>query len=564
MSVEDEVRTGTDLSSPLAEGPSARSRGLTPLPRQGDVGASSPGAQSAARLTVVDITVAGDELEGEVTDTATAADDPSSVTISVDTLEVVRDSPSEAPAAASRSWQRRYRTSVLLLDVLVALDASVLTVIVRPGAFQRPIMVAAAFALPIVWVAMLALARAYDERIFGIGSDEYRRVLSAGVALIASAAFLAYAFQLTIARGFVLVVLPFTVVLDLGGRYLLRRRLHRRRAKGQCMKRVVIVGDDRAALQLATQLRRFPHHGLEPVAVCLTYGSDHSSVQDQGLPTLVGVERAVEAVREHDADVVAVLTGPVMAGPNLRRLSWDLEGTETELLVSAGLIEVAGPRVHVTPVDGLPLLNLAKPRFSGLSRVGKGLFDRITALAALIALSPFLLGIAFAIKRSSPGPVFFRQTRIGRAGRTFKMVKFRSMVVHAEAERDGLLDQTDRDGPMFKMHDDPRVTPVGRWMRRYSLDEMPQLLNVVMGQMSLVGPRPPLPQEVSEYDDDVKRRLLVKPGMTGLWQVSGRADLPWEESVRLDLRYVDNWSVAFDLVILWKTVRAVIHGHGAY
>jgi exopolysaccharide biosynthesis polyprenyl glycosylphosphotransferase len=298
--------------------------------------------------------------------------------------------------------------------------------------------------------------------------------------------------------------------------------------------------------------------------VCLTYGSDHAAVQAAGLPTLVGVERAVEAVQAYDADVVAVLTGPVMAGPNLRRLSWDLEGRDTELLVSAGLIEVAGPRVHVTPVDGLPLLNLAKPRFSGFSRVGKGLFDRVMALLALLVLWPFLLGIAVAIKRGSDGPVFFKQTRIGKAGREFRMVKFRSMVASAEAQRLGLLDQTDRDGPMFKMHDDPRITTVGRWLRRYSLDEVPQLFNVLAGQMSLVGPRPPLPEEVSDYDDDVKRRLLVKPGMTGLWQVSGRADLPWEESVRLDLRYVDNWSVAFDVVILWKTVRAVFEGHGAY
>ena len=463
-----------------------------------------------------------------------------------------------------QSWQRRYLKSVLMVDILVALDSSVITLLIHRRAFERPVTIALALALPLCWVALLSLARAYDERIFGIGSDEYRRVMSAGVALIASAAFLAYATQATVARGFVLLVLPCTVLLDLIGRYVLRRRLHSRRKSGLCMKRVVIVGDHRAALALTNQLRRFPTHGLLPVAVCLTYGSDHTAIQEAGLPTLVGVERAVEAVRAYDADVVAVLTGPVMAGPNLRRLSWDLESEDTELMVSSGLIEVAGPRVHVTPVDGLPLLNLAKPRFSGVSRVGKGLFDRTTALVALTLLSPFFLGIAIAIKRSSPGPVFFKQTRIGKAGREFQMVKFRSMVDNADDQKVGLLDQTDRDGPMFKMRDDPRVTAVGAWLRRYSLDEMPKLCNVLVGQMSLVGPRPPLPDEVSAYDDDVKRRLLVKPGMTGLWQVSGRADLPWEESVRLDLRYVDNWSVAFDLLILWKTVRAVLQGHGAY
>ncbi len=536
MSVEDEVRTSGSLPSPRSSDPEGFS------------------STQAAEI-VIDARRDTEAKVGQPQGIQLAAFEPPL-------------GPGVAPAVpaarAARSWQRRYLVSVLMVDVLVALDSCILTLLVQRNAFDRPVTIALAVALPFVWVGMLALARAYDERIFGIGPDEYRRVLSAGVTLIASSAFFAYAFQVTVARGFVLAVLPFTVFLDLAGRYLLRRRLHYRRARGDCLKRVVIVGDHRAALTLATQLRRYPAHGLDPVAVCLTYGSDHAAVQAAGLPTLVGVERAVEAVETYDADVVAVLTGPVMAGPNLRRLSWDLEGRDTELLVSAGLIEVAGPRVHVTPVDGLPLLNLAKPRFSGFSRVGKGLFDRITALCALIVLSPLLLGIAVAIKRGSPGPVLFRQTRIGRAGREFRMVKFRSMVASAEEQKVSLLDQTDRDGPMFKMHEDPRITPVGRWLRRYSLDELPQLLNVAVGQMSLVGPRPPLPLEVSAYDDDVKRRLLVKPGMTGLWQVSGRADLPWEESVRLDLRYVDNWSVAFDIVILWKTVRAVVRGHGAY
>jgi exopolysaccharide biosynthesis polyprenyl glycosylphosphotransferase len=557
MSVEDEVRVArpplvsdTVRVVPDPEGRHVeRSETLRVIPDQEDVAVDTlrvvPDQDDVAVDTLRDLP---DGLDASAPTTTLAVGEADHAEIS----------------GGTEPWQRRYRTSVLMVDVLVAIDASILTLLIRPAAFERAVMIVSAMLLPLVWVGLLGMARAYDERIFGVGSDEYRRVLSAGVALVASAAFVAYALQLTVARGFVLVVLPFTVLLDLAGRYLLRRRLHRRRSRGECMKRVVIVGDDRSALGLVTQLRRRPFHGLEPVAVCLTYGSDHTAVQAAGLPTMVGVERAVEAVRAHQADVVAVLTGPVMAGPNLRRLSWDLEGTDAELLVSAGLIEVAGPRVHVTPVDGLPLLNLAKPRFSGFSRVGKGLFDRITALATLIVLSPVLLAIAVAIRRTSPGPVFFRQTRIGRAGREFKMIKFRSMVTNAEEVRADLLDQSDRDGLMFKMHDDPRITSVGRWMRRYSLDELPQLLNVVMGQMSLVGPRPPLAEEVSAYDDEVKRRLLVKPGMTGLWQVSGRSDLAWEESVRLDLRYVDNWSIAFDVVILWKTFRAVVHGEGAY
>jgi exopolysaccharide biosynthesis polyprenyl glycosylphosphotransferase len=213
-------------------------------------------------------------------------------------------------------------------------------------------------------------------------------------------------------------------------------------------------------------------------------------------------------------------------------------------------------------VTGLPLLHVEQPRFSGGRRIVKATFDRVVALTAIVLLAPVLIGIALAIRITTRGPALFRQQRIGRDGTPFTMYKFRSMVIDAEDLRDQL--DSERDGPMFKVRADPRVTGVGRWLRRYSLDELPQLFNVLNGSMSLVGPRPPLPGEVATYDGDVHRRLLVRPGVTGLWQVSGRADLSWDESVRLDLRYVDNWSLAADLLILWKTGRAVLQGSGAY
>jgi len=285
---------------------------------------------------------------------------------------------------------------------------------------------------------------------------------------------------------------------------------------------------------------------------------------ERGVPVVGGFGSVAQAVRLTDADTVAVLASPDLGPEQLRRLAWELEPTGADLMVAPSLVEVAGPRLSIRPVSGLPLLQVEQPQFAGGRRIVKSTFDRTIALCSVVLLSPVLLAIALAVRLTSRGPAFFTQQRIGRDGAPFTMVKFRSMVVDAEQRREELVAESDRDGLMFKMHADPRVTRVGAMLRRYSLDELPQLFNVMGGSMSLVGPRPPLPEEVERYGDDVRRRLLVKPGVTGLWQVSGRADLSWEESVRLDLRYVDNWSLAADLLILWKTARAVVRASGAY
>ena len=270
------------------------------------------------------------------------------------------------------------------------------------------------------------------------------------------------------------------------------------------------------------------------------------------------------AADRHAVEVVAIATDPELAGQLLRRLSWALEQRGIELIVSPGIIEVAGPRISVRPVAGLSLLHLERPSVSGGPHLMKAVFDRIVALGFIVLLAPLLIGLALAVRVSSPGPVLFRQQRVGRAGVEFTMLKFRSMYSDAEQRLGDLYALSDGNGVIFKMRDDPRMTPLGRWIRRFSLDELPQLFNVLRGDMSLVGPRPPLSEEVALYAADDSRRMLVKPGITGLWQVSGRSDLSWDESVRLDLRYVDNWSMTLDLLILWKTVRAVIYGAGAY
>ena len=288
---------------------------------------------------------------------------------------------------------------------------------------------------------------------------------------------------------------------------------------------------------------------------------------------LLGVERTV--IEDVDLDAVAALAlngrydavsvgqAPGWTPRRLQQLAWDLEGSRTQLVVDPGLMEIAGPRLHVANVDGLPLLRLTHPTFAGVPLLLKGAIDRLAALGILLLIWPALLGLAIVV-RADGGPAFFRQTRVGRGGREFQVFKFRSMVVDAEQRLVDLRAQNEGAGLLFKMKDDPRVTPIGRVLRRYSLDELPQLFNVLAGSMSLVGPRPPLPREVEGYERAAARRLLVKPGITGLWQVSGRSDLSWEQTVRLDLRYVENWTLALDALILLKTVRAVVFGGGAY
>jgi exopolysaccharide biosynthesis polyprenyl glycosylphosphotransferase len=330
------------------------------------------------------------------------------------------------------------------------------------------------------------------------------------------------------------------------------------------MSNVVAVGGESSVTELVTELRRDPHSGLRVVGICLP-DAMLSGQTHLGIPVLGGFDDVEYAVRATYADTVAVTSAAEMNSGRLRRLSWQLEKADTDLVVAPGLMEVAGPRLHIRPVAGLPLLHVEEPEFSGMRRLIKGAVDRVGAGVVLLLLSPVILVVGALVRLTTPGPALFRQTRIGKDGREFSMIKFRTMVRDAESRKAELAAANDRaDGLLFKIRADPRITPLGRFLRKYSLDELPQLFNVVAGSMSLVGPRPPLPAEVAKYGDDVRRRLLVKPGLTGLWQISGRSDLTWEESVRLDLRYVENWTLMYDVMILWKTIFTVVRGSGAY
>ncbi|GII53546.1 exopolysaccharide biosynthesis polyprenyl glycosylphosphotransferase [Planotetraspora thailandica] len=420
-------------------------------------------------------------------------------------------------------------------------------------------------ALALIWPVAMGLAGGYRKRAHGEGTAEFRAVTNGGVGLIAAVAIGAYATQTMIARSYVLAMFPAAILLTLVFRHQMRRRLHRAHSKGQYMRQVVAVGHRASVMDLVMTFRRQPYHGMRVVAVCLPYGKDVSQHLDvDGIPVLGDFTEVPTVVDKVSADAVAVLACPELDGTALRRLAWGIESRGADLFVAPALMDVAGPRISVRPVAGMPLLHVEHPDIDGMRQLVKSAFDKIVASVALLLLSVPMLLIAFLIRTTSPGPALFRQTRVGRHGREFRVFKFRTMVADAERLKQVLLEENESDGVLFKIRNDPRITRVGGFLRRYSLDELPQLLNVFRGEMSLVGPRPPLPAEVAQYGVDVRRRLVVKPGMTGLWQVSGRSDLSWDESVRLDLRYVENWSLMLDLQVLWKTWSAVTRGEGAY
>ncbi|MGO9501303.1 MAG: sugar transferase [Streptosporangiaceae bacterium] len=467
-------------------------------------------------------------------------------------------------AQDSTAWTNGYLRHAIAGDGLCALAAGLLAFQLRlepEGHYPSRYLVLTA-ALPVLWMLTVWLAGGYDSRLIGVGSDEFRRVLNAGVCLTAAVAIASYATKTDVARGYVVSALLTVTLLSLLSRFILRKRLHKVRRLGSCMRKVVIVGHENVVAELATMLHRETYHGLSVVAACAA-GRDWQE-EIAGVPVAGGLESVPDVVERFKADTVAVLACPEMSGVRLRELAWALEKTGTDLCVAPALLDVAGPRTTIRPVAGLPLLHLDHPEFTGARRALKSGFDKVLALSTLILLSPVMLSVAAAIRLGDGGPALFRQTRVGQDGRGFTVLKFRTMVTDAEERKVQLADCNEHDGVLFKIRNDPRITRVGGWLRRWSLDELPQLLNVLFGDMSLVGPRPALPKEAAMYGDHVRRRLAVKPGVTGLWQVNGRSDLSWDESVRLDLRYVENWSFVLDLQILWKTCSAVVRGSGAY
>jgi exopolysaccharide biosynthesis polyprenyl glycosylphosphotransferase len=454
---------------------------------------------------------------------------------------------------------------LVLVDYSLAGAATALIVTLRFGQANVsvrgfPYMALVAI-VPPLWVGLLALAGAYDRRVMGSGPAEYQKVGNAGLWLLVAFAAAALIFQADVSRSIAFFSVIIITTVTIGGRFAARKRLHHLLHGIWSLHQVVLVGPGHDALSLARHMRSASYAGFRVVGLCPTDGPGYGSVL--GVPECAYTD-LTERLKACGADTVAVVSTESLPKGELRRLSWRLEGSGVQLIVAPSLADFAGPRIVVRPVAGLPLLHIDEPELTGFRRAGKALFDRAVAVILLIGCSPLLIATAIAIWAQDHANPFFKQTRIGRDGREFSMWKFRSMKPFAHLEVADLRASNDHDGLLFKMRRDPRITPVGRWLRRHSIDELPQLWNVIRGDMSLVGPRPALPDEVERYGEDVNRRLRVKPGMTGLWQISGRADVPWEEAVRLDLHYVENWTVALDLMVLWKTLPAVVSGRGAY
>ncbi|GLY05266.1 MULTISPECIES: sugar transferase [Actinoplanes] len=474
--------------------------------------------------------------------------------------------PNRAPGTRI-GWQSRYSLTLYLLDFTVGFSAASWALILRFGPAgagpHLPGYLLLTFLFPVAWMACLAVNRAYEPRHLFVGTDEYARVFRAGLALTALIAIVSFGFDLRLARGYVLIAMPLAVAVGIGARYVFRQRLHRSWASGNRLQRVILVGHENAVADMTRRLRRERYHGLGVIGACLPPGPGRTDFVP-GMPPVYGTFDTVgTAVGRSGADTVVVLSCPEIDGAALRRLAWELERDDIDLIVASTLVDVAGDRTTIRPVDGLPMLHVEHPRLKGSARLIKAAFDRIGALILLTLSSPLLAVVATLVALGG-GQVIFRQERVGKDGRPFTLYKFRTMVVNAEARLTELRNLNETDGELFKMRKDPRVTPVGQWLRRFSLDELPQLVNVLKGDMSLVGPRPPLAREVAGYPSDMLRRLVVKPGLTGLWQVSGRSDLSWEESIRLDLTYVENWSLAMDLAILARTASAVVRSSGAY
>ena len=498
-----------------------------------------------------------------------------------------RTTGSQTPAWADLSVQQRYRSSVGAVsdDVstadrkgvlaplrlrLITTDGILIVIAILIGLLLSsretawaidPLL--AIYGTPVViavlWWGLLALRGSYDQRIIGIGTEEIRRAVSATMYAFAVVAGVSYLIRADISRAYAFVSLPLGLALVVAGRFGWRSWLYRQRAANHLMHRTIVVGSGPAAEELSTRMQQDAFAGYlvtDHLPVPEFPASDGDSFT-QWLDHLGGL------LDSTNAEAVAIAPSQSLTGDGVRQLAWYLEGRPVDLLIAPAMMESGGTRLSVRPAAGLPLLHLDEASLTRPQRFAKRTLDLVGAAVLVALLSPVLLAIAAWVGFTSKGPVIFRQIRIGRAGEPFTMLKFRTMVHGADAQRESLRDEHEIDDPMFKLSNDPRITRPGRFLRRWSLDELPQLFNVVGGSMSLVGPRPHPIDDVNRYEAAAYRRLALKPGMTGLWQVEGRSDLNWQEALQLDLYYVETWSLAGDVVLLARTARAVVQGRGA-
>jgi exopolysaccharide biosynthesis polyprenyl glycosylphosphotransferase len=469
-------------------------------------------------------------------------------------------------------WARRYRTKLRLTDAGTIVTAVATGLLARLGSegYSAASGIRAdywAVSLLIIgtWVLTLGTFHTRDSRVVGVGAAEYKRVINASALAFGLLAMAFLLFQVHSARDYFLFALPLGLAGLTFERWLWRKWLFHQRLFGHYLARVIVVGKRDDVEYVIRQIDDKSGAAYYVVGAALQdLGPAAVTAGDHDVPVVADLDHVADAAATMGVDTVIVAGAPDGGSQFIRNLAWDLEGTSAELVLSSRLTDVAGPRIHFRPVEGLPLIHVEIPNFDGAKHALKRTLDVAASGLALIVFLPLLVAIGVLVKLDSPGPALFRQERCGRNGRSFTMIKFRSMVRTAEDDLAGLRGLNEGSGALFKMRHDPRITRVGRVIRKYSLDELPQLWNVLIGDMSLVGPRPPLPAEVESYETHVHRRLYIKPGLTGMWQINGRSNLSWEDSIRLDLYYVENWSLAGDLMIIWRTFKTVIRPVGAY
>jgi exopolysaccharide biosynthesis polyprenyl glycosylphosphotransferase len=486
--------------------------------------------------------------------------------------------PAQSTRRTASDWSSSYANGVFITDLFVIIWSVFGSQIAWFGLTEAKVSIsgklsvfavsytAVSIGICIAWLVALTITGSRDSRVVGIGTAEYRRVVNSSLMLFGLLAIGAYLLRIELARGYFITAFPIGLAALVVSRWAWRQYLTGQRARGRMSSLVVVVGSADSAAHYARELSAQPKAGYLVVGACIPSHDSSAELHALGVPVLGSLDDVTAALDSSGADTVVVTSSDELPPEKMRQLSWSLEPGRRHLVLAPGLIDIAGPRIHTRPVAGLSLIHVETPRYEGSRQATKRAFDTVSSLGLLVVLSVPLLLVAMAVRLGSAGPVFFRQERIGLNGKSFHMLKFRSMVINAEELLAELAarERAEGNAVMFKMAGDPRVTRVGAILRRFSIDELPQLINVFRGDMSLVGPRPPLPAEVEQYEQHINRRFLVKPGITGLWQVSGRSNLDWETTVRLDLYYVENWTLTGDLVILLRTVRAVLHRDGAY
>ncbi|WP_240529704.1 exopolysaccharide biosynthesis polyprenyl glycosylphosphotransferase [Streptomyces mangrovisoli] len=473
--------------------------------------------------------------------------------------------------AHSSLWVGRKSPWYLPVSVLTDLLGAGAPVTLLVLATHRPWAVPIGAVAALAWAGVQLFRSRYTARVLG-ESRGTLPVLHDWCILLGVLAVLHAAAGVRLPAPLCLLALLPALVLTLLCRKGVHRHLSAVRREAQAVIRVLMVGEPTAVDGVTGHLAARTDHPYVVVGVVPVGPGPLNSVVRAGEPLSAEApesaaqdsEQVIDAARRIGADLVLVVPGAATSGDRLRRLSWGLQDAGIEMFVAPGLVEVSVKRLETWSAGGVSLLRIAPPVRDGMQPLLKAALDRCLALTALVVLAPVLAAVAVAVKVSSRGPVLYLHERIGRDGRPFVMWKFRTMRVGADRQKADLARDNDHDGLMFKMRRDPRVTRVGHWLRRTSLDELPQLVNVLRGDMSLVGPRPPLAEEVAHYTPVEWRRLTVRPGMTGLWQISGRSDLSWDETVQLDLSYVDNWSFTSDVDLMARTFRAVVDGRGAY